>query len=290
VGFPGKVERTGPAVLTIRLSPDKSGWEQSFLLTSDQHVDSIHSDHDLFRKHLNEAKERNAGIMGFGDLCDCMGGKFDKRADPRSIRPELREGNYWDMVPKYNAEFLEPFAPWIVHLNDGNHETAAAKYAETNLTERIAERLKAKGAPVQVGGYQGWVRFLFQCKDGFRQSLKLRYSHGYGGSSPVTRGVIHTARELVYLPDADLLVGGHLHENYQVTVRRERLKDSGRIEMVDCECLRIPGYKDEYSAQAGWACEKGMPPKPKGGWWVTFRYNATSGGRKAITFDVQRAK
>jgi hypothetical protein len=42
----------------------------------------------------------------------------------------------------------------------GNHETGVLKRHETNLTERLVERLKAKGAPpVALGGYSGFVVF-----------------------------------------------------------------------------------------------------------------------------------
>lgn len=259
------------------------------MLTSDRHVDSLHSDHALQKAHLDLAATRNAGVLDFGDLCDCMGGRYDKRADPKTIRPELRKGDYFDAVVGYNAAFLEPWAPYIIHMSEGNHETAAAKNAETNLTERIAERLKARGSPVVVGSYAGWVRFMFSIYDRQRQSIKLRYTHGYGGGGPVTRGVISTARELVYLPDAEILVSGHIHESYHVTVTREVLLDSGRPILRDTECLRCPGYKDEYTAARGWAVEKGMPPKPKGAWWVRFWLHA---GHKdtGIRFEVIRAK
>lgn len=280
------VERTSPTVVTMRATP-KAGWEAWALLRSDAHHDSLHCDQKLEKQHLEQAKERGAAILDFGDCFDAMAGKWDKRADPRQFRPELQGPNYLDTLVRYNAEFYEPYLDNWLFMSPGNHETAIDRHHETNICERLAERLKQKGSPVQLGTYAGWIRFLFSVNGSGRHSLKLRYTHGYGGAAPVTHGVINTARELVYLPDCDLLLAGHTHTSYHVTIRKEVLLDSGRTELRDVECLRCPGYKDEFSCGVGWANERGMAPRPKGAWWVRFFLPTNS---KTVSFEVHRAK
>lgn len=260
-------ERTGPTVLTVRLDVGGPGWEQWFLLRSDAHHDNKHARHDLERKHLDEAVDRGAGILDFGDASCLMQGRWDKRADPRQFREELRS-NYLDSVVRYNSDFWLPYAPHWLLMSPGNHETAVAGRHETNIVERIAERMRAAGSPVETMPYAGWVRFLFK-RDRQCQSVRLRYTHGYGGGGPVTRDVIQTARQAVYV-DADIVVSGHTHDQFIVPIMRERINHQGTPELEEMTFVKCGGYKDEYSGGGGWAVEKGICPKPLGAMWLRF--------------------
>jgi hypothetical protein len=282
-----RIEQNHPTVVTVRMEDIASGWEQSFFLRSDAHHDNPYSDHALERQHLEEAKERGAGILDFGDLYCAMQGKWDKRADQRQLRPELREGGkpYLDALVEYNARFYEPYAKNWVLLSEGNHETAITKHHETRLSERLAERLRIAGSPVRLGTYAGWVQFRFTSNGRRRQTIRLRYTHGYGGGGPVTRDVIQTNRQMVYLGNADILVSGHVHESWHVTIRRETLDVNGVPQMQDVECIKCPGYKDEHAPGVGFAVEKGRNPKPMGGWWLRFFFR-----NEEVHYDLQRAK
>ena len=68
------------------------------LLTSDRHHDNPHCNQELEKKHLDEAKERNAVIIDYGDLFCAMQGKFDRRASKDHIRPAHQHGNYLDRL------------------------------------------------------------------------------------------------------------------------------------------------------------------------------------------------
>jgi hypothetical protein len=272
LSLPFAVERTHPTVTTVRMDDISAGWQQWFLLRSDAHHDNQYCDHELEKKHLDEAKDRNAGILDWGDLFCVMGGKWDKRADPRQLPEAIRNADkpYQDAVVAYNAAFYEPYALNWVMLAIGNHESEFAKRHETNLVERLAERLKVHGSPVQVGGYQGWVRFMFQWNQTKQKSVRLRYTHGYGGGGPVTKDVIQSHRQMAFLGNADILVSGHTHDKWHVRDRQEILDVNGRPVLVDVDCIKCGSYKDEYSAGTGWACTKGFGPKPLGGWWLRF--------------------
>lgn len=266
--LPFTTERTGPTVLTVRLDAGAPDWEQWFLLRSDAHHDNSHARHDLERRHLEMAVERGAGILDFGDLFCAMQGKWDKRSDRRQLRPELAFGDYLDELVTYNARFYEPFASHFVMLAPGNHESGVRKRHETDLTERLAERLRSAGSPVERMPYAGWVRFMVT-RQTQRESIRLRYTHGYGGGGPVTRDVIQTARQAVYL-DADIVVSGHTHDQFIVPIMRERLNSAGTPEVDEMTFVKCGGYKDEYSGGDGWAVEKGLPPKPPGAAWLRF--------------------
>jgi hypothetical protein len=105
-----------------------------------------------------------------------------------------------------------------------------------------------------------------------RTSAKMKYNHGSGGSAPVTRGLIQTNRQAVFLPDADIVWNGHNHQGYIVPIARERLSDRGKVRKDLCWFLRTPGYKDEYGDGAeGYAVERSNAgPMTNGAIWLRF--------------------
>jgi hypothetical protein len=281
------VERTYPTVITVRMEECGPGWEQYFLCRTDAHHDNQHCDQELEKKHLDEARKRNAGILDGGDLFCAMQGKWDKRSDTGQLRPELKFSGrpYLDALVEYNAAFYTPYAENFVMLSPGNHETGIIKNHETNLSERLAERLKAAGSPVQLGTYAGWVRFMFTWRKVKQSSYRLRYTHGYGGGGQVTRDLIQANRQLVYIGNADFLMSGHCHDAWNVPIRREYLDGNGKPVMQDVEVIKCGGYKCEYEPGQGWAVEKGHNPKPLGAYFIRFYYN-----NDKIEYDIQRAK
>lgn len=287
------VVRTGPTVTTVTMDASGPGWEQWFLLRSDAHHDNLHCDQALEKEHLKEAVAKRAGIIDCGDLFCAMQGKWDKRADPDQMRPELYGKDYLDRLAKYNADFYAPYAKNFVQISPGNHETSILHHHQVDLTAGLAGRLSAAaGHGVIAGTYSGWVRFQFTRG---RKSMRkmLRYTHGYGGGGPVTRDVIQSARQAVYIEGADIFASGHTHDAWDMPIMRERIDHLGRARLEEMIFLKLGGYKDEYSPGEGWAVGKGMPPKPKGAYWVKFSHDrrVTNGrSEEGIRIDTMRAK
>lgn len=98
----------------------------------------------------------------------------------------------------------------------------------------------------------------------------IKYYHGAGGgSAPVTRGVIQTNRQAVYLPDADVVINGHNHEAWYMPISRERIGDTGVIYQDVQHHIRTATYKNDYGdGSGGWHVEGGKPPKPMGAAWI----------------------
>lgn len=258
-------------VLNVRFSV-AAGWEQWILLRSDAHHDHPRCNQTLEKKHLEQAKERNALILDAGDTFCAMQGKFDKRADKSAIRPEHQDGDYLDALVRTAADFYRPYAKqWLV-FGQGNHETKILKNHETDLIERLVERLKKDNPALQAGGYGGWVKFHFIEKCGRPRPAKtLYYYHGTGGGGPVTRGVIQTNRLAVFTPDADFVLTGHTHDEWTVPIRRQRLSIHGTPFQDEQLHVRTPGYKDAWDDGAGgWEVEKMLGPKPIGAAWLRF--------------------
>ena len=138
-----------------------------------------------------------------------------------------------------------------------------------DLISILVDKLNRSGGNVLAGGYTGYIRFLFTI-GGKRSSVNLKYHHGSGGNAPVTRGVIQTNRQSVFLPDADIVVNGHNHQAYIVPIPRERLSIGGKIYKDYLWHIRTPGYKDEWQEQDGWAVEKNGGPTSQGAAWLKF--------------------
>jgi hypothetical protein len=275
-------------VMTLRYSEISAGWEAWVMLSSDRHHDNIHTLHDLERKHLEKAKERNAIIVDVGDLFCAMQGKYDKRSNMDDIRQEHVGIDYLDRLVTTAAEFYGPYAKHFAVVGKGNHETSILRKHGTDLTSNFVHRLNADyGGDVAIGAYGGWVRFMFKTNKTMARSLKMKYFHGAGGGGPVTRGVIQTNRQAVYLPDADIVVNGHTHDQWHVPIARERLNNAGTVKRDIVHFVRAGTYKDEYGSGAGgWHVERWGAPKPLGCAWLHFQYDYKNVIKMDVHLDV----
>jgi len=265
----------------------RTGESQWFLLSSDRHWDNPKSDIALQLKHLNEAKERGAGIIDNGDLFCAMQGKYDPRGTKSDVRPEHSKGDYLDQLVNTGADFFVPFAENFIQIAWGNHETSILKRLETDLTTRLVERINAKaGTQIHKAGFYGWVVLRANVGGNDTQTLRIAWHHGYGGDAPVTKGTIQTNRMSVYLPDADFVMTGHTHNEFQFPISRVRISSKGSVYHDEQLHLKIPSYKEEYrDGHSGWHIERGGPPKPKGALWLRI-YNEAG----KIKSEVTRAK
>ena len=261
------------------------------LLRSDAHHDNPDALNDMEEEHLKLAKERNAPIIDNGDAFCAMQGKWDPRANKSALKPEHQVDDYLDALVSTYAEFLKPYAKQLAVLGTGNHETSVLKRRETNLTERLAERLRVMaGFTGFTGSYTSWVFLRARLGKGgsTRNSIKLWRTHGEGGAAPVTRGVIQTNRRAVYVPDADLIVSGHTHNEWQVPIQRIRVTKGGTVYQDEQLHIQIPSYKDSYKdgfSYGEWSIEKGMPPKPVGAIWLKIFHR-----KERLICEVERAK
>ena len=281
--------------ITVEMNRNRD-WEQWVLLRSDVHHDNPKCDQDLERKHLDEAKDCNAPIIDNGDLFCAMQGRWDKRADKSALRPEHQGSNYFDLLVDTAAKFYEPYKNQFAILGRGNHETAITKAHETDLTDRLASRMRAHGSSVEASGYGGWVIFRFvdatqkakghpKCN---KDSVTLYHYHGTGGGGPVTRGTIQTNRIAVMTPDANIVLTGHTHDEWTMTIPRQRITSHGKIYQDEQLHVRAPGYKDAWGdGSGGWEVERMLGPKALGSAWLRFTFDNAS---DKVKYDTQRAK
>ncbi len=278
-----KIKSSGDYVLTVHLQGGK-GSEWHFLLVSDVHIDSAHCRRDIFFKHMRRAQKMGAAFLFNGDFFDAMQGRFDPRRSMDELRPEYRRDDYYDFVVRDAARLLEPYARDILLMGRGNHETAVRRRNGIDMVEWLVYVLRNEyKSPVFPGGYTGWVRFVVKRPDGRHiQTVTLRYAHGAGGGDArVTRGVIQTNRQAVFLPDADIVWNGHNHETYVMPIARERLSVRGVPYQSLTWFIRTSGYKQEYLGKnMGYAVEKGRGPGPMGCVLLTIGIDNTTESRR----------
>lgn len=253
------------------------------LLTADRHWDNPFSDRKMQKRHLKLAQARGAGIIDIGDLFCGMQGKWDGRSNKEALRPEHMRDDYYDALVETAADFFAPFAENFITMGEGNHETGILKRHEINMITRLTDELNHReDTNLCNGGYSGWVILRFPTT-----TYKIWYIHGYGGGGPVTKGVIQSNRRATYLPDADIVLTGHIHEDWGLKIPRVRCTNEGDVFHDVQHHIQLPTYKDEYrDGKGGFHIETGKPPKPIGATWLKFHSN----GRSRVGFDVIEAR
>jgi hypothetical protein len=252
------------------------------LLTSDWHVDNPHCDRDTLRRHMRQACDEDAPIVAIGDVFCAMQGKYDRRSSKSALRPEHRDGDYLDLLVKTTADFVSPFAGNLAIIGLGNHETSIIDRHETNLTERLAERIRSDGGITRAGGYGGWIIVSLKYTQTCRHDYAIYYHHGFGGGGPVTRGVIDWSRYLMHA-DADCFVAGHVHYSNTDILMRAELTRSRQIRQKTVHFVRCPTYKEEYGdGHSGYHIEKGRGPRPIGGYWLSLSMSRKNDDQKVV--------
>lgn len=283
------------AVLALEARSDRArtdGRRLRMLVLADVHFDSPHADRRLLTKLLRQAADDDCPVVCIGDFFDLMQGRHDPRRSPSDILPQYASRmDYYDAVIEDAVRTVVPTGARFAMLGRGNHEMKVLKHEGTDVLARFARDLgRETGTYPHVGGYGGWVvvRLGEATSSSWRCPVTIKYFHGAGGGGPVTRGVIGTARRAVYLPDADVVLTGHIHEEWSVTIARERLTRQGRVYLDEQLHVCVPALKEEYGdGGMGWHVERGAPPKPTGAVWLDLVVRSEQlPGRRANTYRV----
>lgn len=265
------------------------------LLISDLHWDNPKCDRKLLKKHLDQALERGAGVFINGDAFCFMQGKYDRRGNKSSIRPEHNTHDYFDAVIDDAVEFFGPYAEILVWIAYGNHETGIVKRHEfdplRNFVERFNERWKQEN-PVALGGYRSWLTHCMSRQSGSTYAFRISAFHGSGGGGVVTKSAIPMNRALTMTDGVDMIWQGHYHNATIDKAEKYYLTAKGRERIRTVWCVSTPTYKEEWGAEntkgQGWHVETGKPPKPLGGVWVDYEIERDTTGGTDRTIIVAR--
>jgi len=251
------------------------------MLSSDIHFDSSSCDLSLFEKHMRLAEEKQSPVIIAGDFFDAMQGRDDPRRSIEELKAEYKVASYYDAIVLDGSKFLQRFKVPYYILCLGNHETSVLNKISTNLIERLAYDLRLHGQPAEDMGYWGYIRFMFKYTKGAGNASKLLYfHHGTSTSAPVTKGVIQTARQGVYLKDPDIVLNGHNHHSYCMPLQVERVNQKTMTPYTETVWyLRTPGYKKSAGdslATWGYGAEKHRTPTPRGCMFLSLEFNSKS--------------
>lgn len=241
------------------------------MVISDVHWDSKDCDRKLLKKHLNSALEQDAAIIIIGDFFDLMEGRNDMRRS-NTARAEHYAPNYLQKVVMDAAEWLQPYAKNIAMISNGNHETSVAKHTQVQPLTWLCYELRKQGSQVIEGDYQGFfvVRAVYEYEGKNTYfPYKIFYHHGLWGGI-ISKGTQSVMRFGAVVPDADMIVTGHTHDQWMMLHTRYKLNKAYDVTLEDQIHLKLGTYKNEFKTGNGFAVEKIGLPKPVGGWMVDF--------------------
>ena len=272
------IRQTDPKVFNVQFDgKGKRTFTSKLMLLSDLHIDSPKCDRDRLQSDLKEAKRDNIPVFLIGDTFDCMGGKWDKRKSQKGIRPEHKTDYYFDAVVDTTVEFFEPYKDVLALITKGNHETAISKHNETDLIQRLVGALRREGSNVMAGPYSGFIT-ASQLQNPKKRTTKVIYfHHGFGGGGEVSRGLQNhsqSARQAQF----DVSISGHIHRRNMDENIIACVNNTGGVVYKQQLLLRSSTYKNDLD---GWCEEKGMGPRPLGGWILELIYENGSDDKQA---------
>ena len=268
-----------------------------------EHFDSIRSEVDLIRQHMQEAKDEGAPIIKIGDTFDACNGKWDPRRSTEGLREEFRgRPDYLDRLVDEYARFAEPFAPNIALMCRGNHEQEILERCECDLIARTADRLRQAGSPVIAEGVGGYLLVNLHISKTSKKTVPIYYHHGSRGV--MGKGIGGTARRSAALPDAAVVLTGGSHHEWTETIARYRVNiPSGRLYQDEQLSINVGSYLRSHApegASPSWHARQGHPPKTLGATWVeltmakefdnTFQATGKPGARLPLWKVVANAR
>lgn len=268
----------------------KSDQSHDFLFCSDVHFDSLHCDRKMFKRHLDQAVEKNAKVFIFGDFFDLMETRNDRRRSQK-VREEHVGTNYLQLVLDEAFDFLRPYAKNIAFMSDGNHETSVRTHLNVDPLTYLTVNLQRDGSEVVKMPYMGYIIFRFNIEMGGNHKYRIFYHHGLWGGV-VSQGTQAVMRMAAIAPDADLVVSGHTHNQWQMNFTRYKLTRNDLMYIHEQNHLKLGSYKNEFESGSGFAVEKMMMPKPLGSYWVnlTMKYHQQATKRRDLVLSVNLAK
>ena len=267
-------------VPSIGRSMNRSDGPSRIMFVGDTHLDSAYTDRAALKYAMDQAVAASAPIVLLGDVFDLMQVKGDRRASKAALMERYHgRDDYLNAVLEDVSDFLAPYAPFIWVMLQGNHDADATKYHEVDLVRLLALDLNRRGGDITVPGYQTHIALKMRNSTSTGADLLYGFiTHGSGGSSPVTGGVIGASRRAMWVPQADFVVSGHLHRDWSYGITQLRVSQSGRVYRHKVRHVQVGAWKRESVSAASWANQKGMAPASVGpAYWLEVRMRSGSG-------------
>lgn len=240
---------------------------------SDLHIGGAFTVHERIEQDLKLAEQSDATILVNGDLFDAILPGDRKRYTPTALHPRLQ--NRADILNEslnWAFEILEPYKHRIGFLGVGNHDTALEKHHSVDLVSVLCDKLN-----VPYGGYCGYYRQSWTFGKRRYHTMLMRYHHGAGGSSPVTKGIIEFQRMAAWIDgNTDIVWLGHKHNRMvDDSVTREHVNKGGRLiykpvlNVMTASYMRAYVQQKETPRRASYAADRNLAPQVMGGVMLT---------------------
>lgn len=243
---------------------------------SDLHIGCAFTDHDRIESDLKLAREVGARVLINGDVFDAILPGDVKRFSPTALAPRLHNrADILNASLEWGVEILEPYRDLIGFIGVGNHDTALEKHHSVDLVAVLCDKIQ-----VPYGGYCGYyiARWIYGKRA--YHTVKIRYHHGAGGSSPVTKGIIDFARMAAFIDgDSDVCWIGHKHNRLIDTALREQVTPGGKLAHKPVLNIMSGAYLETYRQEdapprrASYAADKNLAPQSKGGVMLELDYH-----------------
>lgn len=233
------------------VAPAKAGQVIKLALFSDIHFDSPDCDRETLKKHLDFCKKDGRYILVNGDWFDAIILSDRKRAVAHLIENTDQQLN---KKLQESYDFLKPYQENIIFMGRGNHEESIIKFNGIDLLQMLTTMLNM-GAEHKIlyGNYSNFLRFTFkeQGKNQHTYNYDIYATHGAGGASPVTKGIIDNSR-LQKSVLADLVWTGHRH-NALIDASEPLLyiDSAGNIVLKNRQSIQTPTYQKSRSIDDG---------------------------------------
>ena len=220
----------------------------------DIHGGSIHTAENKIREKVGAIKqERNAYVIGMGDLADCII-KDDPRFDMSGLAPWVKKDNIIDSQREWIVNLLKPIKGKIICLLTGNHEEEIHKRYQNDIMGNICKDL---GVP--WGGYSCLIELTFRRK-GSNESHRYVVHAFHGAGAAVTEGArLMRLKRLIDCIDADIFIMGHLHTitSYlpaKLGLRNHKIKNIEKVAVTTGSWLRsyTEGVAPSYAEIRGY--------------------------------------
>jgi len=244
------------------------------MFIGDLHLDSAYCDRKALAFAMDQAVAADAPIVLLGDVFDGMQTKGDRRASKAALMEKYHgRDDYLNAMLEDAESFLRPYAKHVWIMLHGNHDADLVKYHEADLVRLLSVSLNRDGASIATPGYQTHIAIKPRISTSKYADLVFGWiTHGSGGASPVTGGVIGASRRAVYVPQADFFVSGHLHRPFDFPTGQVRVTQTGRVYKQRIRHVQVGAWKDESINDPSWANQKGMQPFPVGpAYWLEVR-------------------
>ena len=242
-------------------------------LISDIHLIARSCNEDAVRRLLDRAVDEARRILINGDLIDGIFPKDFKRYVPSVVMAAMSgRDDLLNSTVQYAIDFLTPYKEYIDFIGVGNHELSVLQYHSYDVMRPICQGLSTTAHKVKQGQYMGFLRYPLSATSTQVHNYDIYYTHGAGGASPVTKGMIEFNRILSGVQNVNMVWAGHMHTTTWTAENRLSMNQVGEVKNTIVDAVRTAGFLGHK--EGSYPARFGMRPQPLGGMMIDVKWGS----------------